>query len=186
LIKAEPITWRKGLGVIAAFAGVAAIFWRDLASGQGSTTQFSLLGSLAIVGSAASGAMGSVVAKKYASEIDPPANVLIQSIIGAVTLLIVGITTERGSVLKSVPTVIAAVLYLGVVGSALAFVGWYWLFTKTTATNSSLVLFVTPTVALVLGSLILQEEIDPVVALGTFLILSGVYVTVKQGDEAPP
>jgi drug/metabolite transporter (DMT)-like permease len=180
LIKAEPITPRKLLGVIAAFTGVALIFWRDLASVQGSTMQFSLLGGLAIVGSAASGAAGNVVAKKYASGIDPPANVLIQSVIGAATLLIVGIMTEQVSVLKLVPTVITAVLYLGVVGSALAFVGWYWLLTKTTATNSSLVLLVTPIVALVLGWLILQEEVEPVVALGTFLILSGVYVTVKQ------
>lgn len=51
----------------------------------------------------------------------------------------------------------------------------------TTATNSSLVLFVTPVVALVLGWLVLQEVVEPVIALGTFLILSGVYLTVKQG-----
>jgi drug/metabolite transporter (DMT)-like permease len=183
-IKAEPMTRRKGLAVIVAFAGVAAISWRDLASAQVSTMQFSLLGSLAIVGSAASGAAGNVVAKKYASSIDPSANVLIQSIVGAVSLLFVSIVTERGSVLKLVPTVIAAVLYLGIVGSALAFVGWYWLLTKTTATNSSLVLFVTPVVALILGWLVLQEAVEPVVALGTFLILSGVYLTVKQGKVA--
>jgi len=183
-IKAEPITRRKALGVIVAFAGVAAIFWRDLASAQVSMMQFSLLGSLAIVGSAASGAVGNVVAKRYASGIDPSANVLIQSVVGAVSLLFVSIVTERGSVLKLVPTVIAAVLYLGVVGSALALVGWYWLLTRTTATNSSLVLFVTPVVALILGWLVLQEVVEPVVALGTFLILSGVYLTVKQGKVA--
>ena len=183
-IKAEPITRRKALGAIVAFAGVAVIFSRDLASAQVSTMQFSLLGSLAIVGSAASGAAGNVVAKKYASGIDPSANVLIQSVVGAVSLLFVSIVTERGSVLKLVPTVIAAVLYLGVVGSALALVGWYWLLTRTTATNSSLVLFVTPVVALILGWLVLQEVVEPVVALGTFLILSGVYLTVKQGKVA--
>lgn len=183
-IKAEPMTRRKVLGVIVAFAGVTAIFWRDLASAPVSTMQFSLLGSLAIVGSAASGAVGNVVAKRYASEIDPSANVLIQSVVGAVSLLFVSIVTERGSILRLVPTVIAAVLYLGVVGSALAFVGWYWLLTKTTATNSSLVLFVTPVVALVLGWLVLQEVVAPVIALVTFLILSGVYLTVKQGKVA--
>jgi drug/metabolite transporter (DMT)-like permease len=183
-IKAEPITRRRALAVIVAFAGVAVIFWRDLASAQVSTMQFSLLGSLAIVGSAASGAARNVVAKKYASGIDPSANFLIQSVVGAVSLLFVSIVTEWGSVPRLVPTVIAAVLYLGVVGSALAFVGWYWLLTKTTATNSSLVLFVTPVVALVLGWLVLQEVVKPVVALGTFLILSGVYMTVKQGKVA--
>jgi drug/metabolite transporter (DMT)-like permease len=127
--------------------------------------------------------VGNVVAKKYAGGIDLSANVLIQSVVGAVSLLFVGIVTERGSVPKLVPTVIAAVLYLGVVGSALAFVGWYWLLNKTTATNSSLVLFVTPIVALVLGWLVLQEGVEPAVALGTFLILSGVYLTIRQGNK---
>jgi drug/metabolite transporter (DMT)-like permease len=182
LITAEPITRRKAVGVIVAFAGVAVIFWPDFASAQGSVMQFSLLGSLAIVGSAASGAVGNVVAKKYASGIDPSANALIQSVVGAVTLSIASITTEQGPVPELVPIVIAAVLYLGVVGSALAFVGWYWLLTKATATNSSLIFFVTPIVALVLGWLMLQERIEPISALGTFLILSGVYVTVKQSD----
>jgi drug/metabolite transporter (DMT)-like permease len=182
LIRAEPTTRRKAAGVIVAFTGVAVVFWRDLVSPQGSVMQFSLLGSLAIVGSAASGAAGNVVAKKYASGIDPSANALIQSVIGAVTLSIASITTERGPVPELVPIVIAAVLYLGVVGSALAFVGWYWLLTKATATNSSLIFFVTPIVALVLGWLMLQERIESISALGTFLILSGVYVTVKQSD----
>ena len=180
LIKAEPITRRKTLGVIAAFAGLATIFWRDFASAQGSMMSLSLLGSLACVGSSASGGLANVVAKKYAGEIDAPANVFVQSIIGTLCLSTVGIITERGIVLELVPTAIGAVLYLGVVGSALAFVGLYWLFTKTTATNSSLVAFITPIVALVMGGVILQERLEPAVAFGTLLILSGVYVTVMQ------
>jgi len=181
LIENEPITRRKALGVIVAFAGVTVIFWRDLASAQGSMMHLSLLGSLAIVGSAASGALGNVVAKKYAGEIHPASNILIQSIVGMVALSLVGITTERARTLELTPTAIAAVLYLGIFCSALAFVGWYWLFTKTTATNSSLILFITPIVALLLGWLILQERLEPAAALGTLLILAGVYVTVTHG-----
>jgi len=180
LIKAEPMTRRKTLGVIAAFVGLATIFWRDLASAQGSMVSFSLLGSLACVGSSASGGLANVVAKKYAGGIDPPANVFIQSIIGALCLSIVGVITERGIALELVPTAIGAVLYLGVIGSALAFVGLYWLFTKTSATNSSLVAFITPIVALALGWVILQERLELAVAFGTMLILSGVYVAVSQ------
>jgi len=108
----------------------------------------------------------------------------VQSIIGTLCLSAVGIMTERGMVLKLVPTAIGAVLYLGVVGSAFAFVGLYWLFTKTTATNSSLVAFITPIIALIMGGLILQERLEPAVAFGTLLILSGVYVTVTQDRPA--
>ena len=184
LIEAEPITRRKALGVIAAFAGLATIFWRDLASAPGSMMSFSLLGGLACVGSSASGGLANVVAKKYANGIDAPANVFVQSVVGTVCLSTVGIITERGMTIKFAPAAIGAVLYLGVVGSALAFVALYWLFTKTTATNSSLVAFITPIIALIMGGLILQERLEPAVAFGTLLILSGVYVTVTQDRAA--
>jgi drug/metabolite transporter (DMT)-like permease len=183
VIKTESITRRKVIGILGAFVGVTIIFWHSLSSGQGSYAQLSVLGSLAIVGSAASGGLGTVIAKKYSSRIAPASNVMVQSIVGSITLSVVGIATERGIAFEFSPTAIAAVLYLGVIGSALAFVGWYWLFTKTTATNSSLILLITPVIALLLGWLILQEELEPVVALGTLLILSGVYVTVKQDKE---
>jgi drug/metabolite transporter (DMT)-like permease len=183
LIKAESITRGKALGVIVAFAGVAMIFWRDLASTHGSMMQLSVLASIAVVGSAASGGLGTVVAKKYTSRINPAVNTLVQSIVGSATLCFVGVMTELGAAIDFTSTAIVAVLYLGVIGSALAFVGWYWLFTKTTATNSSLILLITPIVALLLGWLILQEVPEPIVAFGTVLILSGVWVTVKQGDE---
>jgi len=183
LIKAEPLTRRKSLGVIAAFVGLAVIFWRDLGSVQGSMMQPSFLGSLAVLGSAASGGLANVVAKKYASNIDPPANVFVQAVIGAVCLSFVGILTERGVPLRWFPPAIMSVFYLGVVGSALAFVGLYWLLTKTSATNSSLVVFITPIVALLLGWVVLREELEPVVALGTLMILSGVYLTVYTHRE---
>jgi len=151
LIEGESITWRKALGVFTAFAGILIIFSPDVASTQGIWVQASFVGSLAVLGSAVSGGLGSVVVKKYASGIDPVASVLVQSSVGAVALTLVGIGTERVVIFDFSARVIVAVLYLGVVGSAFAFVAWYWLFTKTTATNSSLVLFVTPIVALILG-----------------------------------
>jgi len=183
LTKNEFITRRKMIGIFCAFVGVIIIFWQSLGSGQGSSAQLSLLGSLAIVGSSASAGLGTVIAKKYSSRIAPASNVMVQSMVGSVTLLVAGVVTERGIPFEFSPTAIAAVLYLGVFGSALAYVGWYWLFTKTTATNSSLILLVTPIIALLLGWLILQEKLEPVVAMGTLLILSGVYVTVEQDKE---
>ncbi len=183
LTKTEFITRRKIIGIFCAFVGVIIIFWQSLGSGQGSSAQLSLLGSLAIVGSVASAGLGTVIAKKYSSRIAPASNVMVQSMVGSVTLLVAGVVTERGIPFEFSPTAIAAVLYLGVFGSALAYVGWYWLFTKTTATNSSLILLVTPVIALLLGWLILQEKLEPVVAMGTLLILSGVYVTVEQDKE---
>jgi drug/metabolite transporter (DMT)-like permease len=181
LVKSESITRRKIIGIFVAFVGVGLIFWPSLIS-TASSVQLSLLGSLAIVGSTASGGVGTVIAKKYSSRIDPTTNVLVQSMIGSVTLSFVGLVTERGVAFEFNPTAIAVVLYLGVICSDLAFVGFYWLLAKITATNISLILLITPVIALLLGWLFLQEELAPVVALGTLLILSGVYVTVEKDN----
>ena len=180
LTKTESITRRKMIGILGAFVGVAMIFWRSLMSGQGASAPSSLLGSLAILASGASGGLAVVITKKYSLRIAPATNVLVQSVVGSVTLLFVGVVTERRVALEFTPTAIAAVLYLGVIASAFAFVVWYWLFTKTTVTNSSLILLITPVIALLLGWLILREELEPIAALGTLLILSGVYVTVER------
>jgi drug/metabolite transporter (DMT)-like permease len=175
----EKLTKLKALGVIASFGGLSAIFWRDLLTMQSLGTGNSLLGGLAVVGSAASGALANVVAKRYSTEIHPAANVLVQMTMGSLILLLIGLTTESGLPIVFSWQAIASILYLGVVGSALAFIGLYWLLTKISATNSSLITFVTPILALILGWAILQEVPDISIALGTGLILAGVYLTMK-------
>ena len=184
LIKAESITRRKLGGIVVAFIGVGLMFWRSLLPGHGSG-EMSLLGSLAIVGSAASTGVGTVIVKQYSSRIHPATNTLVQSTVGAVALFFVGLVTERYGMSSDLNSnALAAVLYLGVMGTALAYVGWYWLIRETTATNGSLILLITPVIAVLLGWLILQEDFGSVVAVGTILILSGVYVTLQNGQRS--
>jgi len=179
LVKDEKLTKLKGIGVLASFVGLVAIFWRDIATASTLGTAYSLFGSLAVVGSSASGGMANVVAKRYASRIDPAANVLVQAVVGSVVLLSASAFVERNVALNFTPVAIAGILYLGVVGSALAFVGLYWLLTKSSATNASLFSFITPIIALILGWAILNETVDTNVGLGTVLILIGVYLTIR-------
>ncbi len=183
LVKGERLTGVKVVGVIASFAGLVAIFWGDIVVSQTLGAQNSLYGSLAVVGGASSCGLANVVGKRYAARIDPAANVLVQALTGTVFLSLVGIATERGSVLSFTLSAVFAVLYLAIVGSALAFVGLYWLLTKTTATNASLLAFITPIFALILGWGFLGEIPDLNVGLGTALILGGVYLTVKPADR---
>ena len=183
IIVDEKLTRAKAIGVVASFIGLVAIFWRDIALTQGLTADSSLYGGLAVVGSAVSGGLANVVGKRHAHEIDPATNVLIQSLVGTVALSSLGLLTERHAVLAFTPVAVIAILYLGIVGSALAFVGMYWLLKKTTATNVSLITFITPIIALILGWVVLQEIPNPNVGLGAALILGGVYLTIKPADR---
>ena len=175
----EKLTGIKVGGIILSFCGLIAIFWKDLTLFQNLVAQYSALGSLAIVGSAASGGLANVIAKRHAEGVDPVANVLVQHSIGAVALLSFGLVTESTTSLNFTPAAIMAILYLGVVGSAFGFIGLYWLLKRASATNTSMVTFLNPIVALLLGWVVLQEVPDPNVGIGAVLILAGVYMTLK-------
>jgi len=179
----EKLTRLKMLGMGASFVGLVLIFWRDMMVSQGLIGNTALYGGLAVVGSAVSGALASVVGKQHAGKIDPAANVLVQSLVGTIALTSTGLITRESVVTNLTLIPVLAVLYLGVVGSALAFVGMYWLLVKTTATNVSLVTFITPILALVLGWAVLKEVPDPNVGGGAILILVGIYLTIKPAGR---
>lgn len=179
----EKLTGIKVGGTILSFCGLIAIFWKDLTAFQNLAAQYSVLGSLAIVGSAASGGLANVVAKRHAGGVDPVANVLVQHSIGAAALLSFGLATESTASLNFTPTAIVAVLYLGVVGSAFGFIGLYWLLKRASATNASMVTFLNPIVALLLGWVVLQEVPEPNVGIGAALILAGVYITLRPAGR---
>jgi drug/metabolite transporter (DMT)-like permease len=179
ILTEEKLTGIRVGGIILSFCGLIAIFWKDLTALQNLATQYSVLGSLAIVGSAASGGLAYVVAKKHAGGVDPVANVLVQNSIGAAALLSFGLVTESKASLNFTFSAFFAVLYLGVVGSAFGFVGLYWLLKRASATHVSMVTFLNPIVALLLGWVVLQEVPEPNIGIGTALILAGLYMTLK-------
>jgi drug/metabolite transporter (DMT)-like permease len=175
----EKLTGIKVAGIILSFCGLIVIFWKDLTAFQNLAAHYSLLGSLAIVGSAASGGLANVVAKRHAEGVDPVANVLIQHSVGTTALLSLGLVTESTASLNFTPAAIVAVLYLGIVGSAFGFIALYWLLKRASATHASMVTFLNPIVALLLGWVVLQEVPEPNIGIGAALILAGVYMTLK-------
>jgi drug/metabolite transporter (DMT)-like permease len=182
IVRSERITIVKLAGVITSFLGLSLIFWPDIVFAQGLATRSTLLGEFAVLGSAVSSGFSTVVAKRFAGRIHPTANVCVQDLIGAIVLSSVGLLSESGSKQAFTPVAIAAVLYLGIFLSGLAFLGMYWLLTKTTATNVSMISFITPIIALILGWAVLYEIPTLYSGMGAALILVGVYLTVKSSS----
>jgi len=172
LFKNEKFYWNKFTGLVLGFAGIAVVF-----SDQLLQTRFNhqiILGSAAIIIGAAGGAMTAVLVKKYLSGFNPVALSFHQLAQGTVFLFLIGFLLEgfHGFTLNS--RVIGAVIYLGAIGSALAFALYYWLLQKWTATSLSLIIYITPLVALVVDYLVFGEVIQPRSVLGMFIIFSGI------------
>ena len=173
----ERITIRKLAGVLLGVLGVAVIFSDQLAIAG----KFALLGSVALVLSAFFGSYSNVLVKAYGTHIDPRMLAAGQMIFGFVPLLLIGILIE-GNPLHFHWTRIAIVslLYLVIVGSVIAFGLYYWLVRKMDVTNTMLIALVTPVIAVIIGMIVLHEELNWRLVVGGLCIISGIGLIVLR------
>lgn len=68
---------------------------------------------------------------------------------------------------------IYSILYLGVFGSLIGFVSYYYILQKLEASTVALVTLMTPVFALVIGSIFNQEAITKTLIIGAILVMSG-------------
>lgn len=74
-----------------------------------------------------------------------------------------------------------AVLYLIVFGSLIGLNCYLWLLTRVSAQKVTTYALVNPVVALILGSLVLDERITPLAIMAAVLVLTGVALVLFQG-----
>src|SRR5216110_841149 len=173
----ERITTKKAFGVLLGVLGVAVIFSDQLAIAG----RLALLGSMALVLSALFGSYSNVLVKAYGTHIDPRMLAAGQMVFGFVPLLAVGILTE-GNPLRFHWTTMAVIslLYLVVVGSVIAFGIYYWLVRHMDVTNTMLIALVTPVVAVIIGMIVLHEELNWRLLAGGLCIISGIALIVLR------
>lgn len=173
----ERITPAKVGGIALGIAGVALIF-SDQASVEGSSA---LAGSAAIVVGAFCVAYSNVLVKARARHIEPAALAAGQMICGLVPLLLIGVTLEGNPfTFRWTPLALASLLYLALVGSAIAFLLFYWLVRNMDVTKTMLIPLVTPPIAVFLGWLVLHEGLTWRTAAGALGIMSGIALIVSR------
>ena len=69
---------------------------------------------------------------------------------------------------------IFSILWLGILGSGLAYLAVFRLFAHWGATRTTLVAYLIPVVGIVLGYLVLAEPVDARIIVGTALVIAGV------------
>lgn len=175
LFRNEKFNRLKFLGILVGFVGILIVF-----SDQLIATQFSqsvILASLAIITGAAGGAMSVVIVKKYLGKVNPIALSFHQMIWGVFFLLLFGFLFEDVSAIQLNWQVVAAVFYLGAIGSAVAFALYYWLLQKLSAITLSLIIYITPIVAVITDYFVLGEVVNLRTLLGMLVIFSGIALT---------
>jgi drug/metabolite transporter (DMT)-like permease len=167
----ERMTWSKIFGVVLGFLGVAVVFSNQLAIAGGKA----LAGCIALVLSALFAAYSNVLVKAYGRNLDPAILSGGQMFFGLIPLLLVGIPLEGNPFrFHWTPMAVVALLYLAVVGSVIAFSLYYWLVRHVDVTKTMLISLITPVVAVVLGMVVLGEDLSWRTVAGGIMIMVGV------------
>lgn len=173
----ERITLPKVCGIALGVGGVALIFSDQM----GTEGVSALAGSAAIVVGALGVAYSNVLVKARAGHIEPAVLAGGQMICGLVPLLLLGATLEGNPLeIRWTPLALVSLLYLAVVGSALAFLLFYWLVRHMDVTQTMLIPLVTPPIAVMLGWLVLREGLTWRTAIGAVGIMSGIGLIVTR------
>ncbi|HEX2269494.1 MAG TPA: EamA family transporter [Pyrinomonadaceae bacterium] len=181
-LPSERITWVKIAGVILGVCGVGVVFSNQLAiSGRQA-----LAGCVAMVLSAFFAAYSNVLVKKHAGKLNPAVIAAVQMLFGLIPLLVVGLASEGNPFgFRWTAIAVISLLYLAIVGSVIAFLLYYWLMQNMDVTKSMLISLVTPVVAVILGMLVLDEEMSWRTLVGGAMIIAGIGFIVVRKTKSP-
>jgi drug/metabolite transporter (DMT)-like permease len=175
----ERIRGAQAAGLAAGLAGVALVVGVESIHSVG---QF--LGAIAMVAAAACYALGGYVVKRRYGRLTAIQTSFVSLSVAATLTLPLAIATAP----SDTPGVraVSALLVLGAVGTALAFVIFYKLIAEVGAGRASLVSYLAPGVALFYGAVFLDEAITVAAVAGLVLILGGVAVASRRTPEPIP
>lgn len=168
----ENIGLLRVIGMIIAFCGIVIIF----IEGFYKDFSFSVYGELAILLSAMMQAYTAVSIKKHGHHLNPWTMNLLPMLIGGVGMLLIGFIFEDTSKLIFDEKAILSVLYLGIFGSVVTFTAYYWLMKKINVILLSLVAFITPIIAIFLGVIFLNEQLEMKHIIGSVFVLAGLLI----------
>jgi drug/metabolite transporter (DMT)-like permease len=161
-------------GLVLGFAGVAILVGVDAISSTGE-----VLGALAILGAAASYAVGAINVRRRLGGVPP----LALSLLATITATVMTLPPAAATIGGNSPDLgeMAALLCLAAVGTAAAFVIYFGLIHEVGAGRASLVGYLIPPVALAYGAALLDEQITVASISGLVMILAGVTLASRSG-----
>lgn len=164
-------------GVIIGLVGIVIIFSEHL---QNFTNPNYTIGILLIFIATVSWAVGSILVRKSNQNSNLVQNAGLQMIFGGLWCLPLSFVFDDLTIIQWTSTTIYSLVYLSIFGSALAYVLYYYAISKLPMTIASLYSYINPLVAVLLGSLILDEKLNFKIGLAFMVTVAGIYL-VNRG-----
>lgn len=172
----EHVSGRRGLGILASLAGVAAIV-----VASGGTGDSTLLGNLLVLGSSASWAIYTVLSRRIGAGGNALETLVGTAIYGLIFMVPLAIGELVLSGLEPIgPRDLLVMLYLSLGPSAAAYLLWGFGLTQVEASQAAVYGNLMPLVGVVLAALLLGERITWIVLAGGAAIVVGAWLATSR------
>lgn len=181
LVLGERMTSRKAIGLVLGVVGVAMIVAHRISVGSDSP-----IGIAFSVGALVAIVSGTMLFKMLA----PKGNLWlgngVQNLAGGLAVLPFAAMTSSISDIVPSGRLLAALAFLVVLGSIVAYLLWFHLLTVFGATAASAYHFVMPPLGMLFGWIILGEHVAPRDLLGVVPVALGIYLVTRPGRSLTP
>jgi drug/metabolite transporter (DMT)-like permease len=170
---------RAIFAMVVGFGGLLALLY------DSRTSRSALLGGAAVLASMALSAWSVVYAKLRLREVDSVVATGLQLLFGSVVLLWGTWALEAHRYAHWTPTALAAMAFLTVFGSAVAFVIYYWLLKKLQPYQLSTISLITPLIALT-EAVVAEEPVSLIMVVAMVVVLGSVRSVLRAEAEKDP
>ena len=180
-LRVEPVTALRVIGLLLGFVGAAILASRQL---ELRADAAGLIGAMAVVLAAFSYAVGASHARHRIQRTHRYVVAGGTLLFAAIDAWVLALVADGGIVLPTELSAIVAIAWLGVIGSFVAYLLFFFLIEHLGATMASMVTYLFPVVGVALGVTLLGEPMDVRLAGGTILVLIGIVVVSLRYDAA--
>lgn len=166
------------IGLIVSFGGICVIFYDHLSDFLKPDFRFGILLSLIAT---VTWAFGSLYTKKKAASFNPYFSLGIQMLISSILLFAFTGATGTSVNITTIPAASWwAIAYLVIIGSVLTFIAFIYSLQHLPAEVNSIYAYINPIVAVILGAIIFNETLTPMIIWGGCVTLIGLYLVNKS------
>jgi drug/metabolite transporter (DMT)-like permease len=175
---------RRGLvGLVLGFLGILVLVWPDLHFDDAQGTPF-VLGLLALQGACLGWAIGSSYSKRHPHGNSVIGATALQMIFGGLIMLVVGTLAGEWGRVSFHGRGVAALAYLTVAGSIVAFVSYVYALKYLPVSTVSIYAYINPLIAVILGALLLDEPFGIRTVVSMAIVFVGVALVKQPAKKA--
>ncbi len=178
----ERLAPRQWSGFALGLVGLTLLFATDLPALGPDAVPAALILLLSPIASV----VGNTLVKRHGARVSSLALNRNAMFVGAALLSVVAAIWESDATPRWTPTAVGSVLYLALLGTVFTFGLYFWLLRYVRSSQLSLIAYVTPAIALILGATLGEEPMSWSIAGGAAAILAGIVLVVRKPRPTAP